>query len=87
MSHLESGINKLVINIVITQLVISGVMAGMSQWWQIADDDDWDDRIFDQQKNLLPSQWSILAFFTYFLLMNTLLPISLQVSLEFVKLF
>ena len=30
MSHLESGINKLVINIVITQLVISGIMAGMS---------------------------------------------------------
>lgn len=48
MSHLESGINKLVINIVITQLVISGVMAGMGQWWQVADDDDWDDRIFDQ---------------------------------------
>jgi len=29
---------------------------------------------------------SVLSFFTYFLLMNTLLPISLQVALEVVKL-
>lgn len=87
MSHLESGINKLVINIVVFQCVVSSIMAALAQWWQTAEDSDWDDHLFNQKDTLLPSQWSMLAFFTYFLLLNTLLPISLQVSLEFVKVF
>lgn len=33
------------------------------------------------------SQLSLIAFFSYFLLYNTMIPISLVVSLEFVKVF
>jgi len=76
-------VNKLVVNIVISQSIICSILAGLSQMWQVKDN------MFDDlmlEPTLAPAEQSTLAFFTYFLLLNTLLPISLQVALEVVKL-
>ena len=83
MSHLESMVNKLVINIVVSQSIICSFIAGMAMMWQVRDN-TFDDLILEP--TLGPAEQSTLAFFTYFLLLNTLLPISLQVALEIVKL-
>lgn len=83
MSHLESMLNKLVLSIVVAQCVVCSILAGLGQHWQVADN------VFDDiitQPDLSAALLSFLSFFTYFLLVNTLLPISLQVALEVVKL-
>ena len=87
MSHLEGMVNKLVIYIVMAQTIICVVIAILAQVWQKANEFDnlklqmkIDGKLFSE------SQISVLSFFTYFLLLNTLLPISLQVALEVCKL-
>lgn len=82
MSKLESNLNKLVILVVLLQCVICAVIALLSYFWQIKDN-VWDNLVL--QISIEPVQETIFLFFTYFLLMNTLLPISLQVTLEVVK--
>ena len=83
MSHLESLVNKLVISIVISQSVICSMVAGLAMAWQVKDN-KFDDIMLEPE--IGPAEESTLLFFTYFLLLNTLLPISLQVALEVVKL-
>lgn len=87
MSHLEGMVNKLVIYIVMSQTIICVVVAILAQVWQKSNEFDnlklqmkIDGKLFSE------SQISVLSFFTYFLLLNTLLPISLQVALEVCKL-
>lgn len=105
MSHLEMLINKLVINIIVVQCLISSFLAIMSFSWLTGSHTDWWNDIFtflspkhsptEEEKAAIQKsndaapdyKLSTLSFFTYFLLLNTLLPISLQVSLEFVKVF
>jgi len=82
MSHLEHLLNKLVINIVVCSCILSATMAGLSMIWQV-NDNVFDDIIIEPTKSA--KMESIFNFFTYFLLLNTLLPISLQVALEVIK--
>jgi magnesium-transporting ATPase (P-type) len=82
MSYLEYQINKLVLTIILIQSIICSIMAVLSQVWQVTDN-EFDDIITEPEWKA--QYLSILAFFTYFLLLNTLLPISLQVALEVVK--
>ena len=83
MSHLESMINKLVLTILFSQSIVCSLMAIGGQVWQVGDN-KFDDIITEPYYR--PSMNSFLNFFTYFILLNTLLPISLQVALEVVKL-
>lgn len=81
MSHLEGRINKLVIYIVLVQLVICSFIAVCTQVWQTT-------KFFDDYVLELPkpaAYYTTLSFGSYFVLLNTLLPISLSVSLEVCK--
>jgi len=83
MSYLTGFLNKLTIYIVLTQVGLSIVMAICTQVWQVQS--EFDDSLlaplaFQESVN------STLRFFTYFLLLSTLLPISLIVCLEVVRL-
>jgi magnesium-transporting ATPase (P-type) len=82
MSHLEHKLNKLVIFIVLSQCGICFVIAIFSYFWQTTDN-VWDNLFIEADTR--PVFESIFNFFTYFLLLNTLLPVSLQVTLEVVK--
>lgn len=82
MSHLESKLNQLVIFVVVSQLLICAVIALLAYFWQTKDN-VWDDLVLEMK--IKPISETVFLFFTYFLLMNTLLPISLQVTLEVVK--
>lgn len=76
-------INKLVLTILFSQSIVCSLMAIGGQVWQVGDN-KFDDIITEPYYR--PSMNSFLNFFTYFILLNTLLPISLQVALEVVKL-
>jgi len=82
MSHVESIINKLVLYVVITQLSFSALMAISTKVW--AANSEFDDH-HNTDHEFEESTYAVLSFFTYLLLLNTLLPISLQVTLEIVK--
>ena len=81
MSHLEGMVNQLVIYIIMSQVCICVTMAILTQIWQVKSDFD---NVVLQDKNSEKLD-SFLSFFTYFVLMNTLLPISLSVTLEVCK--
>jgi len=86
MSHLEGMLNKLVIYIVIAQIILSAIVAIMSKVWQ--ENNEFDNlkiRLDIDGQKYTTTQISILGFGTYFILLNTLLPISLQVTLEVCK--
>lgn len=66
------------------QLILCLISAIMSSWWiNSRGINHW----YVWQKDWSPSGLSTIAFFSYFLLYNTMIPISLVVSLEFVKVF
>ena len=82
MSHVEGMVNKLVLYVVLTQLSLSSVMAIWTKIWSAGSNfDDHHNTDFEYAENT----YAIMSFFTYLLLLNTLLPISLQVTLEIVK--
>ena len=81
MSKLEGQVNKLVITIIIIQSIVCSLMAIGSQMWMGGS--EFDDIMI--QSEFKDHTNSILNFFTYFLLMNTLLPMSLQVAFEVCK--
>ena len=81
MSHLEGQINNLVISIVMVQSCLCAFMAINTKMWLSANKfDEFIAETVDSE-----SEISVLSFFTYFLLLNTLLPISLQVAFEVCK--
>ena len=91
MSHLEHRLNTLVMMICALQAILCTLMAiGCSSY---PSGTTFDDKFPMSAKNddgspqYTDGQYSIINFFTYFLLLNTLLPISLQVCLEFCKFF
>ena len=81
MSQIEVKVNKLLGFILLTQLILSfvcGILAGIFNR--------------DNAANHTYIIWSntaavdgVLSFFTYFVLVNTMIPISLIVSIEIVK--
>jgi len=74
MSHLEGMINQLVIYIVVVQALLCLVMMiGAYSWF---DDSQFDENILSPME-FSASERSALNFFSYFLLLNTILPISL----------
>ena len=81
MSHLERQINKLVFFVVSMTCSLSVVMAVCSNGWFRTH--EWDDEylILEFKDSIM----SFISFFTYFLLLHTFLPISLQVTIEIVK--
>ena len=81
MSKLEGQLNSLVISIVVVQSVLCAFMAINAQVWQTSN--KFDEYIAETVDSI--TEISVLSFFTYFLLLNTLLPISLQVALEVCK--
>ena len=82
MSHLERMINTLVVIICTVQAVLCSAMAiGCASFLGGTRYDD----NFAHSPDYTDAQYSVINFFTYFLLVNTLLPISLQVCLEFCK--
>ena len=81
MSQIQVKVNKLLGFILLTQLVCSlicGILAG------IFNNDVSAFQNYMQWPNT-PVVEGILAFFTYFVLVNTMIPISLIVSIEIVK--
>ena len=83
MSHLEKQINKLVLFIVSLQMVMCLLVTLLSIVWFSTETFD-DLYILDDGANS-PAILSTISFFSYFLLLNTMLPISLAVSLEIIK--
>jgi hypothetical protein len=73
MSKLEGQLNSLVITIVVVQSVLCAFMAINGQIWQKSN--KFDEYIAETVDSV--TEISVLSFFTYFLLLNTLLPISL----------
>ena len=81
MSHLEGLLNKLVIFIVVVSLILAAFCAILSYAWN--KNNDWDNiKIMPKHSD---SRNAAASFGTYFLLLNTLLPISLAVALEVIK--
>jgi len=81
LSHLDLYINKLVIFICIVEAVICTFMAIYGRRWLV--NSSFDDLV--AVSIYTENQLTIYAFFTYFLLLNTLLPLSLPVCIEVCK--
>lgn len=81
MSHLERLLNKLVINIVVVSCILSAIAAALSMAWHV--NTDWDNIRIEPKHSDIRN--ATASFGTYFLLLNTLLPISLAVALEVIK--
>jgi phospholipid-transporting ATPase len=84
-SRIEETMNKYIIGIFVIQIALCGIMAGLSYIWLSRHAQN--AFYLDYSDNMSPVGDSLLIIFTYFLLLNTMIPISLIVSLEFVKLF
>ncbi|CAD8112753.1 unnamed protein product [Paramecium primaurelia] len=83
-SEIERIMNILILGILVVQIILSIITAAFSSaWLHNYGSDSWYLEYTDFQPNLL----SFYAFFSYILLYNTMIPISLIVSLEFVKVF
>ncbi|CAD8207799.1 unnamed protein product [Paramecium pentaurelia] len=83
-SEIERIMNILILGILVVQIILSIITAAFSSaWLHNYGSDSWYLEFTDFQPNLL----SFYAFFSYILLYNTMIPISLIVSLEFVKVF
>ena len=80
-SKMERKLNKLVVYIVIAQAILCVLVVIISSFWYKNAEADY---------YYLPFNWAVgvqavIIFFSYFLLLNTMLPISLIISLEIVK--
>jgi magnesium-transporting ATPase (P-type) len=81
MSKVEVKMNRLVIYVVIAQQILCGIIAIVGSFWY---------RDYENEDYYLPFGYTtavngVITYFTFFLLLNTMLPISLIVSLEIVK--
>ena len=86
-SNIETQVNRLIISVFSTQMVmaiVAGVFGGM---WVTNDGEDHFYLACDDYYDCKGSTVGILEFLTYIVLLNTLIPISLVVTMEFVKVF
>lgn len=81
-SHIESIVNKLIIGILIFQFTLS-TAAALGNLWFVTQKRDL--HFYLHQTTGMGLEF-VIAWFSYFLLMNTMIPISLVVTLELVKL-
>ena len=82
MSRIEQLLNRYIIGVILAELCLCMVAGIMESDWQ---DKNWDDHIYLHDPKFAAQLTGFLTFFTYFLLLNTMLPISLVVSLEVIK--
>ncbi|CAD8163492.1 unnamed protein product [Paramecium pentaurelia] len=85
-SEIETTMNVLILGILCVQITLSIISCSFSSVWltKFGVDSFYLDYTND---SLNPSLLSFYVFFSYILLYNTMIPISLIVSLEFVKVF
>ena len=81
-SRIEKQVNKFIILIVLLQVVLCGYSAVSAGMWTA---NEWDGHWYLGDTDYEPWVQGVLNYFTYFLLLNTMIPISLIVSLEIVK--
>ena len=84
-STVEREMNKYIIGLFVFQLIFCALMSILSIYWLKSKGNNHWYLGYNDGYNF--SLESFLVVFTYFLLYNTMIPISLIVSLEFVKLF
>ena len=84
-SHLERTVNKLIIVILIIQISFCIILCGLNSWWygQYNKDNSWYLNLNDWLTNRHFS--GFISFWTFLLLLNTMIPISLIVTIEIVK--
>jgi len=80
LSNLEKQLNTIVLIILLIQVILALAVGLVSNWW----------KKFDTITQYVPMDYprmtdSALKCIIYFLLLNTLLPISLMVTLEIIK--
>jgi phospholipid-transporting ATPase len=83
-SQIEETMNKLLLGIMGLQAIMCIVSAILNSLWSKKGADHW---YLEYPSDYDFNLYSFLTFFSYFLLYNTMIPISLIVSLEFVKVF
>ncbi|CAK90837.1 unnamed protein product (macronuclear) [Paramecium tetraurelia] len=83
-STIENTMNKLILGILGIQIIACALSAILSSWWLHKSFSKHIYIIITEQNYTL---LSAIAFFSFFLLYNTMIPISLVVSMEFVKVF
>lgn len=82
MSMVEKQMNKLILFILLTQITLALIVSIVDIWWYKKYDTKTDPYLYNTYG--VASNW-IQTFFRYFLLLNTLIPISLIVTIEGVK--
>ena len=82
MSNMEVTLNKLVLYIIPSQILLCSILAANGWAWMRYNTFQ---KVWLINDTLSDLERATISFFTYFLLMSTLLPISLQVSLEIIK--
>lgn len=83
-SKIERKVNRYILYIIILQSLMCLVTAILCGLWT---DKHWEKHEYLSGLDYQPSMQGFLSYFTYFLLLNTMLPISLIVSLEVLKVF
>lgn len=76
--------NKLILGILCVQTIICLLSTLLRTWWLLTK--------ATKHTYIVELEWktgwiSLVSFFSFFLLYNTMIPISLVVSMEFVKVF
>jgi phospholipid-transporting ATPase len=80
-SKVEIKMNRLVLYIVLAQIGLCVIIAGIGSNWYY----DASDEVTYLPFTFYVGVYGVIDFFSYFLLLNTMLPISLIVTLEIVK--
>jgi phospholipid-transporting ATPase len=80
-SKMEVKMNNLVLYIVLAQICLCTIVSIVGSFWYRVESEEIEYLIFEYNVGTN----GVISFFSYFLLFNTLLPISLIVTLEIVK--
>ncbi len=83
MSKMEDKMNTLVIGILVVQLILCLIISCIGISWY---EEEKDNHSYIIMAETTGENW-VKSFFRYFLLLNTLIPISLIVTIEVVKVF
>jgi magnesium-transporting ATPase (P-type) len=84
-SDVEKKMNGYILNILYTQLVLALFTSLLCLAWAFRNFSNEKNNHWYLEETSSPGVQAILRFFTYFLLYNTMIPISLIVSMELVK--
>lgn len=84
-SDVEKKMNGYILNILYTQLILALFTSLLCLGWAFRNFSDEKNKHWYLEETSSPGVQAVLRFFTYFLLYNTMIPISLIVSMELVK--